>query len=138
MAWPRAAAGLAHPADTSLATFRGHAVLVTLVRARLSPPAAGGAHVYAGSADGCVRVWDVATGEITRTLDHHADVVRDVSWSPSAPGVLATASFDGSIVRWGPTGEGEGAERWFGAAKQCKHAHSPAQSSSAAHRCNNP
>lgn len=106
--WPRAASGLVHPSDSSLATFRGHAVLLTLIRARLSPRGSGGgAHVYAGSADGVVRVWDAVTGAVTRELEFHDDVVRDVSWCPTAPGVLVSCSFDGSILRWGPAGEAD-------------------------------
>lgn len=107
-AWPRAARGLAHPRDASMATFTGHAVLSTLIRARLSPAAAGGAHVYAGSADGVVRVWDLVSGVETRALRHHGDVVRDASWHPTEPGVMVTSSFDGSCVRWGAAGESKG------------------------------
>ncbi|XP_064331499.1 LOW QUALITY PROTEIN: DDB1- and CUL4-associated factor 11 [Phalacrocorax carbo] len=48
------------PGDTSLVTFRGHAVLQTLLRARLSP--GGGLFLGAGSAEGAVLVYDVLTG----------------------------------------------------------------------------
>ena len=69
MQFPRSAVGWSHGADASAVTFRGHEVLSTLVRARFSPlEATGGRFCYSGSSDGRVRVWDLATGELVRSL----------------------------------------------------------------------
>jgi hypothetical protein len=47
-----------HPHDSSLQTFRGHSVTQTLIRAYFSPLATTAQrYVYAGSADGAVRIW---------------------------------------------------------------------------------
>ena len=47
-----------HPNDCSVQTFRGHSVLQTLIRAYFSPAHTTGQRmVYAGSADGTVRIY---------------------------------------------------------------------------------
>ena len=47
-----------HPHDVSLQTYRGHCVSQTLIRAYFSPAATTAQrYVYAGSADGAVRIW---------------------------------------------------------------------------------
>lgn len=53
-----------HPDDVSLMTYRGHAVLQTLVRAYFSPAhSTGQRYIYAGNAEGDILVWDVVTGK---------------------------------------------------------------------------
>lgn len=48
---------LAHPNDCSVMTYRGHAVLRTLIRCNFSPAeTTGGQYIYSGSADGRVHV----------------------------------------------------------------------------------
>ncbi|KAM4065051.1 LEC14B protein [Hirsutella rhossiliensis] len=103
-----------HPHDNSLVTFRGHKVLRTLIRCHFSPPSSTNSrYVYSGSADGKVYVWNLdatLAGTIdvkkatmgTRRLDsqsrHQFDetggwgtCVRDASWHPSAPVLVASA-----------------------------------------------
>jgi WD repeat-containing protein 23 len=53
-----------HPDDHSLMTYRGHAVLQTLIRAYFSPAhTTGQRYIYAGNADGDILVWDVVSGK---------------------------------------------------------------------------
>ena len=48
---------LAHPLDCSVMTYRGHAVLQTLIRCHFSPSeTTGGRYIYSGSADGRIHV----------------------------------------------------------------------------------
>jgi hypothetical protein len=47
----------AHPLDCSVMTYRGHAVLQTLIRCHFSPAeTTGGQYIYSGSADGRIHV----------------------------------------------------------------------------------
>ncbi|KJZ79355.1 hypothetical protein HIM_01506 [Hirsutella minnesotensis 3608] len=103
-----------HPNDNSLVTFRGHKVLRTLIRCHFSPPSSTNSrYVYSGSADGKVYVWNLdatLAGTIdvrkatmgTRRRDRHTrhwfnepggwgTCVRDASWHPSAPVMVASA-----------------------------------------------
>ncbi|KAI8675373.1 hypothetical protein NCS57_00438400 [Fusarium keratoplasticum] len=104
-----------HPNDNSLVTFRGHKVLRTLIRCHFSPPSATNSrYVYSGSTDGKVYIWnmdatlagivDVKKATMrTRPMNHryrlyHFDergdwgtCVRDASWHPSAPVLVASA-----------------------------------------------
>ncbi|GAB2286730.1 hypothetical protein Dimus_021126 [Dionaea muscipula] len=50
------------------------------------------------SADKLVKIWDVASGKCTITMEHHADKVQAVAWNHHAPEVLLSGSFDHSIV----------------------------------------
>lgn len=102
-----------HPRDCSLVTFRGHAVLKTLIRCHFSPPGSTDSrYVYSGSHDGSVYIWNldatlagkVNVLEATRnSRPRDPDVlaetydffgrnggawqtcVRDASWHPNAP-----------------------------------------------------
>jgi len=108
---PRRLANAVLSGDTSVATYKGHSVLSTLIRARFSPlESTGGAYVYAGSADGVVRVWDLVSARLVAALAYHQEPVRDVSWHPhpAEPSVLVSSSFDGTLVRWGAAGEAVG------------------------------
>ena len=50
----------AHPKDCSVMTYRGHAVLRTLIRCHFSPAeTTGGQYLYSGSADGRIHVCTV-------------------------------------------------------------------------------
>ncbi|WZH48748.1 WD-repeat protein [Fusarium acuminatum] len=104
-----------HPHDNSLVTFRGHKVLRTLIRCHFSPPASTNSrYVYSGSTDGKVYIWnmdaslagvvDVKKATMrTRQMDnrhrfYHFDdpgnwgtCVRDASWHPTAPLLVASA-----------------------------------------------
>ncbi|TQW01048.1 hypothetical protein V2A60_002066 [Cordyceps javanica] len=111
-----------HPNDNSLVTFRGHKVLRTLIRCHFSPPSATNSrYVYSGSADGKVYVYNMdatiariidvkqaTTG--TRRLDRRTRLyfdepggwgtcVRDASWNPNAPVIVASAWNGYSMAR---------------------------------------
>ena len=86
-----------HPADGSVQTFRGHQVLLTLIRASFSPEETTGRRfIITGSACGNVFVYDIVSGEVVRSLSGHNGAVRDVAWHPTEP-LIASASFDGSV-----------------------------------------
>lgn len=106
------------PYDNSLVTFRGHKVLRTLIRCHFSPPGSTNSrYVYSGSEDGKVFIWnmdatpagviDVAKAtKNTRPPGPDEDgmigwndvngsewrtCVRDASWHPNAPMIVASA-----------------------------------------------
>jgi WD40 repeat protein len=54
--------------------------------------------IASGSIDETVLIWDVASGQLLKTLKHH-DVVYDVAWSPDGS-LLATACGDHNIYLW--------------------------------------
>ncbi len=66
-------------------TYRGHSVLMTLIRCYFSPAeTTGQQYIYTGSADGCVYVYDSLTGVRVAKLGGHSNApVRDVSWHPT-------------------------------------------------------
>ena len=81
-------------------TFRGHAVLETLIRCYFSPlHTTGQRYIYTGSHDGRIYIYDTITGDVVALLRHHVAVVRDCSWHPTEA-KLASCSWDGSIVEW--------------------------------------
>ncbi|GMN54382.1 hypothetical protein TIFTF001_023512 [Ficus carica] len=49
------------------------------------------------SADKTVKIWDVATGKCTNTLEHHTDKVQAVAFNHHKPEVLLSGSFDHSV-----------------------------------------
>eukprot|EP01099_Mayorella_cantabrigiensis_P008694 TRINITY_DN821_c0_g4_i1.p1 TRINITY_DN821_c0_g4~~TRINITY_DN821_c0_g4_i1.p1 ORF type:complete len:484 (-),score=75.44 TRINITY_DN821_c0_g4_i1:17-1468(-) len=73
-----------HRDDQSIMSYRGHQVFQTLIRSYFSPLySTGQRYIYTGSADGCIYIYDVLTGEIVERLQiHNNSVVRDVSWHP--------------------------------------------------------
>ena len=96
----------AHPDDRSVATFRGHCVLKTLIRCWFSPGhTTGRRFAVTGSSDGKWAVYDLLTGtrapapDFARRLFRHRDVVRDVAWHPDRP-VVVTSSWDGDVALW--------------------------------------
>jgi WD repeat-containing protein 23 len=55
----------AHPLDCSVMTYRGHAVLQTLIRCHFSPSeTTGGRYIYSGSADGRIHVRGRSSGGV--------------------------------------------------------------------------
>ncbi|KAL3517575.1 hypothetical protein ACH5RR_020164 [Cinchona calisaya] len=50
------------------------------------------------SADNMVKIWDVATGKCSDTMEHHSDKVQAVAWNHFVPQVLLSGSFDHSVV----------------------------------------
>ncbi|PWN53676.1 WD40 repeat-like protein [Violaceomyces palustris] len=58
-----------HPEDCSVMTYRGHAVLKTLIRCHFSPMATTGQkYIYSGSADGKIHIWSL-DGKVVQILD---------------------------------------------------------------------
>ncbi|KAJ8619585.1 hypothetical protein MRB53_028114, partial [Persea americana] len=63
---------LKHPHDQSLATYRGHSVLRTLIRCYFSPAySTGQKYIYTGSHDNNVYIYDVVTGAQVAKLEYH-------------------------------------------------------------------
>lgn len=107
MEYPGNGKDVKHPSDQSLMTYRGHAVLRTLIRCYFSPVfSTGQKYIYTGSHDGSVYIYDVVTGHQVAKLEYHSSTVRDCSWHPLYP-TLVSSSWDGVVARWEhPTGDG--------------------------------
>ncbi|KAJ6329210.1 hypothetical protein OIU77_010812 [Salix suchowensis] len=100
MDYPYEARDLKHPSDQSIATYKGHSVLRTLIRCYFSPVySTGQKYIYTGSHDSCVYIYDLVTGEQVASLQHHKSTVRDCSWHPYYP-MLVSSSWDGDVVKW--------------------------------------
>ncbi|XP_022758109.1 LEC14B protein-like isoform X2 [Durio zibethinus] len=100
MDYPPQARDLKHPCDQSVATYKGHSVLRTLIRCYFSPEySTGQKYIYTGSHDSRVYIYDVATGAQVAVLKHHTSPVRDCSWHPHYP-MLVSSSWDGDVVKW--------------------------------------
>ncbi|XVF32663.1 hypothetical protein REPUB_Repub17cG0101800 [Reevesia pubescens] len=107
MDYPPQARDLKHPCDQSVATYKGHSVLRTLIRCYFSPEySTGQKYIYTGSHDSRVYIYDVVTGAQVAVLKHHTSPVRDCSWHPHYP-MLVSSSWDGDVVKWGFSGNGE-------------------------------
>ncbi|POS87714.1 hypothetical protein EPUL_000319 [Erysiphe pulchra] len=114
------------PRDSSLVTYRGHRVLKTLIRCHFSPPGSTNSrYIYSGSQDGKVYIWNLdatiagvidvhksTSDDHISSLRNHLDseafirvneglewstCVRDASWHPTAPIIVASA-WDGFSV----------------------------------------
>ncbi|GAA0149035.1 LEC14B-like protein [Lithospermum erythrorhizon] len=100
MDYPPQARDLKHPSDVSVATYKGHSVLRTLIRCYFSPEhSTGQKYIYTGSHDSNVYIYDLITGAQVAKLQYHKSTVRDCSWHPNYP-MLVSSSFDGDIVKW--------------------------------------
>ncbi|XP_052189607.1 LEC14B homolog isoform X1 [Diospyros lotus] len=107
MEYPPHARNKKHPNDQSLATYKGHSVLRTLIRCHFSPAySTGQRYIYTGSSDASVYIYDLVSGDQVAKLDHHEDIVRDCSWHPYYP-MLISSSWDGVIARWEFPGNGQ-------------------------------
>lgn len=106
-AYPEHALNIKHPNDQSLATYRGHSVMRTLIRCYFSPAySTGQKYIYTGSSDSSVYIYDVVNGAQVAKLDFHEDPVRDCSWHPYLP-MIVSSSWDGRIVKWEFPGDGQ-------------------------------
>jgi len=72
----------------------GHSSIVTSVA--FSPD---GKQIISGSNDNTVKLWDVATGRIIRTLSGHTHYVFSVAFSPDGRQILS-GSWDNTIKLW--------------------------------------
>ncbi|XP_010522675.1 PREDICTED: LEC14B protein [Tarenaya hassleriana] len=107
MDYPPEAQDMRHPYDQSVATYKGHSVLRTLIRCYFSPSySTGQRYIYTGSNDGCVYIYDLISGAQVGVLRFHSSPVRDCSWHPHQP-MLVSSSWDGDIVKWEFPGSGE-------------------------------
>ncbi|PIN03740.1 WD40 repeat-containing protein [Handroanthus impetiginosus] len=107
MEYPEGARNLRHPHDLSLATYKGHTVLRTLIRCYFSPAySTGQNYIYTGSTDSSVYIYDVLSGNQVAKLDFHEDPVRDCNWHPFYP-MMVSSSWDGTIASWEFPGNGE-------------------------------
>ncbi|KAK1229780.1 hypothetical protein PQX77_001690 [Marasmius sp. AFHP31] len=102
----------AHPQDCSVMTYRGHSVLMTLIRCHFSPAeTTGGQYLYSGSSDGRIHIWSL-DGTVVQVLDRKKTqsmtvdydgpeyprngidsgvCVRDVSWHSQQPVMMSAA-----------------------------------------------
>nr|BAN21366.1 WD-repeat protein [Riptortus pedestris] len=86
--------------DTSVATYRGHSVLQTLIRCHFSPHfSTGQRFIVTGCAFGRVVVYDILTGQLVLKLQGHSSCVRDVTWHPYRSEIIST-SWDFSVLCW--------------------------------------
>ncbi|XP_051127722.1 LEC14B homolog [Andrographis paniculata] len=100
MEYPEHARNLKHPDDLSLATYKGHTVLRTLIRCYFSPSfSTGQKYIYTGSTDSSVYIYDVVSGNQVGKLEFHEDPVRDCNWHPFFP-TLVSSSWDGMLAAW--------------------------------------
>ncbi|TFK77480.1 WD40 repeat-like protein [Pluteus cervinus] len=139
---------MAHPMDCSVMTYRGHAVLRTLIRCHFSPAeTTGSQYIYSGSADGRIHIWSL-DGQVVQILDRakatsmaidpsgpepergganqYEVCVRDVSWHSQEP-VLMSAGWEsgrgGSLVarhEWKGLSKMKKLEDWVSKAQQEK------------------
>jgi WD40 repeat protein len=62
-------------------------------------------HLATSSRDTTIRIWDISTGTIVRTLNHHTDQIVGIARSPSDsnPPVMASIGDDRTIRFWRPS-----------------------------------
>ncbi|EPS65052.1 hypothetical protein M569_09724, partial [Genlisea aurea] len=107
MEFPVLARSLRLAEDLSLATYRGHSVLRTLIRCYFSPEySTGQKYLYTGSTDGSVFIYDVLSGDQVGKLEFHEDPVRDCNWHPYYP-MIVSSSWDGMLASWEFPGQSE-------------------------------
>ncbi len=81
-------------------TLNGHSRHVLSVAAL-----AGGKILVSGGADASVRVWDIESGKLLRTLGNHTSAVRALAVRPTGEGLpmIASAGADKTVRLWQPT-----------------------------------
>ncbi|WVZ96231.1 hypothetical protein U9M48_041896 [Paspalum notatum var. saurae] len=105
MSFPSEAHHFKHPDDQSLATYRGHSVLRTLIRCYFSPMhSTGQRYIYTGSSDRSVHIYDMVSGRTVKRLSWHGSIIRDCTWHPYYP-TLVSSSWDGYVARWEASGD---------------------------------
>jgi eukaryotic-like serine/threonine-protein kinase len=79
--------------------FLGHPGHMNYVQSVAWSP--DGQHIASGSLDSTVKIWNVATGGLIFTYNHHNQQVWSVAWSPDGRRI-ASASIDGTVQIWKP------------------------------------
>ncbi|OAY64412.1 WD repeat-containing protein 26 [Ananas comosus] len=79
--------------------FNGHKRTQLLIRSCFGGLEQG--FVASGSEDSRVYIWHRGTGTLLEALDGHSGAVNCVSWNPTNPHMLASASDDWTIRVWG-------------------------------------
>lgn len=87
--------------DFSIKTFFGHQVQETLIRCHFSPKTTTDQrYIYIGSADSCVYIYDLYTGEnVAKLKVEGGRLIRDCAWHPFSQNIV-TGDFAGNICRW--------------------------------------
>jgi transcription initiation factor TFIID subunit 5 len=57
-------------------------------------------YIATGSADRCVRLWDMLDGKCVRTLTGHRASICTIAWSHSSGRYLATGDIGGHVLFW--------------------------------------
>ncbi|HTZ20028.1 MAG TPA: twin-arginine translocation signal domain-containing protein, partial [Opitutaceae bacterium] len=97
-------------AVTASRRLKGNKLLVTDRNAKFLPIAHSasiysvafspdGKRLASGSGDQTIKLWDVVSGELQRTLNGHKDPVASVAFSPDGQ-LLASGSWDKTIKLW--------------------------------------
>jgi len=79
-------------------TFHGHTAAVTSVSISL-----GNTMIASGSTDKTIHLWNIGTGNC-HVIKGHNDYVRTVSFSPTNPQLLLSASRNGTVKKWDTDG----------------------------------
>jgi WD40 repeat protein len=60
-------------------------------------------YVASGSEDNRVYIWNAKKETPIHVLEGHTRSVTSVTWNPEIPGMIASASDDGTLRVWGPS-----------------------------------
>jgi WD40 repeat protein len=92
--------------------------VTTVEQLRIRPALGGknGAFVATGTSQGKVRLWHWPSETHLRDVKGHTGPVNCVTWSPTDPQLIVTASDDGTVRVWGPAEQSGVAELGSGAA----------------------
>ncbi|KAL8522856.1 hypothetical protein ACS0TY_012983 [Phlomoides rotata] len=81
MEYPEQARDFKHPYDHSVATYKGHSVLRTLIRCYFSPEySTGQKYIYTGSHDSCIYIYDLVRAIKTITPCNSIPFLNGVSY----------------------------------------------------------
>lgn len=61
------------------------------------------AYLASGSEDNRVYIWNIKKENAISVLEGHTRSVTCVTWNPEVPGMVVSASDDGTLRVWGPS-----------------------------------